>query len=356
MTDAVHFFIACPATDTAPTSFDGTIAGLIASYVSDPDSTYNTKLRHATKENYDSLMRRLSRDVGGCLVAHIRGKTLLKWHKHWRGGQDGKKIAIGHSLVGMLRTVATYGATLLESDECRALKVLLHDMRFPMPKPRVDRLTAPQVEAIRAKAHEMGFPSIALAQAFQFECTFRQKDCIGEIVPLTARELFTYPVGETEKWGGGITWAEIDRNMVLRHVTSKRQKLIEVDLKHAPMVRAELRIFLQSGYGRYLAGQPASSPIIIDEKTGLPYRSYDFRHRWRKIATAAGVPKHVKSMDTRAGAITEAIESGASLEDARKAATHSDLSMTAKYSRGDADAVAKTMKARAESRMRDKAA
>jgi hypothetical protein len=53
---------------------------------------------------------------------------------------------------------------------------------------------------------------------------------------------------------------------------------------------------------------------------------------WRKVATAAGVPKTVYNMDSRAGAISEATDAGAELEHVRHAATHSDISMTQRYS------------------------
>jgi hypothetical protein len=75
-------------------------------------------------------------------------------------------------------------------------------------------------------------------------------------------------------------------------------------------------------------------PIVISELTGRPWKQNNFRDHWRRIATAAGVPKGVWNMDSRAGGITETIEAtGGNLEAARKEADHSDLAMTARYSR-----------------------
>ena len=51
-------------------------------------------------------------------------------------------------------------------------------------------------------------------------------------------------------------------------------------------------------------------------------------------------------MDSRAGAITEATDSGAELEDIRHAATHGDIAMTQKYSRGGEAKTAKVMRLR----------
>lgn len=312
------------------------IAVLISCYKTDPDSPYK-KLRYATRTNYDGLMARIERDHGIVDVRDIRARSVKRWHEVWLGPDN--HVAMAHALVGMFRTLATYGATLLECQDCRALKVLLHDMRFEMCKPRGERLTAEQAIQVRAKAHELGMPSIALAQAFQFEAMLRQKDVIGEMVPLTEPGVNPVIFGDMQ-WHRGLRWSEIDAQMVLTHVTSKRQKEITVDLKLAPMVVEELRLLFASPAGASLAARSPNSPIIINELTGEPYRTHQYRRAWRTIARACGIPDDVKNMDSRAGAISEATDAGADLEHVRHAATHSDIGMTQKYSRGSADKVA----------------
>ena len=66
----------------------------------------------------------------------------------------------------------------------------------------------------------------------------------------------------------------------------------------------------------------------------------------REFIDKAGVPKNVKNMDSRAGGITEATDAGAELEHVRHAATHGDISMTQRYSRGSVEKVAEVMKRR----------
>lgn len=346
----------------APVSNNLSIAGLIAAYKSDPDSSYH-KLRHETRENYDSLLRRLERDHGAVDVQDVKARSLLRWHRNWTGGTEnsvGKKIAMGHALVAALRTIATFGATLLESPDCRALKILLHDMKFKMPKPRVTLMTLEQIVAVIAKANEMNQRSIAWAQAIQFECTFRQKDVIGKWVPLSEPvESDVVDEEDGTKWLRGIRWEEIDDDLVLHHITSKRQKLVEVPLAYAPLVIAEWSRIYPNLIERDERGEivkvnrhllPTRGPIVIHEKTGKAYVTHTFRRNWRIVATAAGIPKHIKEMDTRASAVTEAIESGAPLEDVRKTATHSNSSQTSHYSRGETKAIAKTMRTRAAGR------
>ena len=70
------------------------------------------------------------------------------------------------------------------------------------------------------KAHEESMSSVALAQAFQFDCQLRQKDVIGEWVPIDEAGVSDVIDGD-EKWLRGIRWEEIDLSMVLRHRASQ---------------------------------------------------------------------------------------------------------------------------------------
>ena len=326
-------------------TFDGTIRGLSRAYQTDPDSAYHTK-RYRTKLNYSDVLRRIEQEtwtaddgvrvIGEERLEDIKARTLLRWHEQWSAGG---KIAMGHGLMGMLRIIFGFGATILENEECDRLCGVMHKMRFKMPKHRTERMTAEQAIAIRSMARRMGLPSIALAQALQFEVMLRQKDVIGEWVPLNEPGVsdVTY---RDQKWLWGIRWSEIDDNLILRHVTSKKQKPIEFDLKLAPMVMEELA----------LMEREATGPVIVFEKTGLPYVTFQFRREWRPIADACGIPKTVRNMDSRAGGISEATDAGAELEHVRHAATHSDIGMTQRYSRGSVEKIAGVMRRRAEYR------
>jgi hypothetical protein len=75
-------------------------------------------------------------------------------------------------------------------------------------------LTAGQVVMIRREAHRQGWPSIARAQAFQFETMLRQKDVIGEWVPMSDPTPSTLCVNG-QKWVNGLTWEMIDGRALL---------------------------------------------------------------------------------------------------------------------------------------------
>lgn len=312
------------------------LSALISAYQSDPDSTY-TKLRYRTRLNNGYLCARIDREYGSTLLTDINARFLLRCHEGW---SVGGKIAMAHSLVAMLRTICSFGATILENAACERLCGVLHKMRFETTKPRVERLTADQATAIIAKAHELGMHALALAQGFQFVGTLRQMDAIGQWVPI-AEPGISDVTHDGQKWLRGIRWEEIDNNLILRHITSKRLKEIEIDLTLDPMMTGELR-----RHG--IVGR--TGPIIIHELTGLPYEAHRFRRDWRKVARLVGVPDAVFNMDSRSGAITEATDAGCDLEHVRHAATHSNISMTQRYSRGSAEKVAGVMKLRAAHR------
>jgi hypothetical protein len=321
--------------------YDGTIASLSRCYQTDKDSTFR-KNRYRTRKNYGILLKRIERDHGDELVANLKGRDMLRWHEDW--SESG--VPMAHSLVRMVRALFGFGMTLLECEHCTRMCAILSKQRFKMGKPRVDRLTADMAIAIRAEAHRVGMPAIALAQAFQFECMFRQKDIIGEWLPGSEPGVSDVLDG-TDKWLWGIRWSEIDANLKLVHVTSKRQKEIEIDLRLADMVLAELRLIYGFDPARDdRSALPASGPVIREGRTGLPYHDDQFRAQWRKLARAVGIPDTVRNQDSRAGAISEATDAGADLEHVRHAATHSDISQTQKYSRGSTDKAAGVLKLR----------
>jgi hypothetical protein len=313
-------------------TFDGTLDSLLKNYQKDADSPYR-ELRYKSRKSYDTIMGLIVRDYGTERLSELSGRAFKAWHRKWA---EGGKTSISHAKIGMLRILFGFGATILEDKECERLSGVLGQMRFPMAKPRTERLSAEQATAIRATAHELGRHSIALAQAFQFECMLRQKDVIGEWVPMEEPGL-SDTTHEGMKWLRGIRWEEIDGNLILRHTTSKRLKEVEWDLRGCPMVMEELAL---------LGVRPDSGPIVIYEKTKRPWSANEFRRYWRQCADAAGVPKSVRNMDSRAGAISEATDAGAELEHVRHAATHSNISMTQRYSRNQAEKIAGVQKQR----------
>jgi hypothetical protein len=325
--------------------FDGTLRSLMERYRHDPVSNF-AKLEFCTRRYYDRLMGQLERPHGDCLISEVKGRDVHEWHQQWTEG--GKKVSMGHALVGMLRTLVNFGDAMLDDTHCSRLATVLHKMRFENGRPRTVRITREQVIAI-CDAARTTLPMVALAQAIQFECTWRQKDVLGEWIPNSEPGVSEVLDGNM-KWLKGLRWEEIDADLVAHHVTSKRKKLSEPDLKLAPLVMAELeRMYInvpQCTLTRDML--PARGPVILDLRRGIPYYADDFREQWRKLATACGVPLNVQNRDARAGAISEAIAMGAEPAHVRDAATHSNLEQTYDYSRANRENTATVMALRAK--------
>ena len=128
----------------------------------------------------------------------------------------------------------------------------------------------------------------------------------------------------------------------------------EFDLRSYPMVIEELAqkfgAQIPDNANRIADGLPATGPVIVCEYTGAPWRTKPFQAKWRKIADAAGIPRDVQNRDSRAGALSEGANAGATIEDLRRYAGHSLSSTTATYVRTDLDVTRRVAKARVESR------
>jgi hypothetical protein len=182
---------------------------------------------------------------------------------------------------------------MLEDRECKRLLEILRESRFQSLGPRLVQLTAEHVRAIRTVARDhFGWPSIALAQALQFELMLSQKDVIGEWVPV-GEPGESDVVWDGQKWLRGLRWSNIDKNLILRHAIGSGGRAIEVDLKTAPMVLEELE-----ACGADTTDLPSRGPIVTCDINALPWSTAEFRRKWRIVAKKAGVPDAVKNRDS----------------------------------------------------------
>ena len=255
-----------------------TLKQLIALFCDETDSPFHN-LQYQVRVKHQRLLERISREHGNHDLHNIRARNLLAWHKSW---MSGGKTAMARALVSQLRVLFRFGATLLEDPECLRLLNTLREIRFPKNLPRKPRMTIDQVKAVRVKAHWRGWGSIALAQALQFTLMLRQKDVIGEWVPLTEPGTSDTKTERHGKWLRGLRWSQIDENMILRN----NHDGIEFDLR-APMVIEELALYSRTPVVRLTrAALPALGPMIVCEVTGYPYLTAEFRRNgksWRNL-------------------------------------------------------------------------
>lgn len=322
--------------------YDGTIGSLADLFAADADSPYQD-CKWNTQRLYDQGIKIIKATVGARAVRELVGADFQRWHRKWAEpaaeGKPPRRHRAKHTM-DVIRRVIAYGVTSGHRDCDRADRIL-SKLRFAAPPARKERMTLEHVLAIRAKAHELGLPSVALATAFQFDLAMRQKDVIGEWVPIKPGDTGGI-IFKGRRWAHGLTWADIGPDMMLRKTHVKTGFEVEYDLSLAPNVLAEL------------ARTPRGiGPIIVSETTGDPFRHTKYAETFRKVAAAADIPATVWSMDARAGAISEAYDAGASGTDVQKHAGHTNPQTSARYNRGSVEQTRRAMRARLEKRTKN---
>ncbi len=327
-----------------PRGYDGTIGSLCRLYQTGEHSPFK-RMKWNSEENEAKTLKIIEATVGARLVGRLLGPDFYRWHENWgepkRAGGPARPWRAQHA-INMVRKVIAYGLTL-GFEDCHRTNAILGKLRFSSPPPRKSKLTLNHVLAIRTAAHAMGLGSVALATVLQFELSLRQKDVIGEWEPAPLAEGGILYRGR--RWTTGLMWSSIDADGILRKTTSKRRVEVEHDVTLSSLILEEI------------ARIPANrriGPMIVSERTGVPYKHRTFTNTWRRVANAAGVPREVWNMDARSGAISELYDAGASPADAMKHAGHQDPRMSAQYNRGSLEQTRRAARQRLEKRMKNK--
>jgi hypothetical protein len=263
----------------------GTVATLAHHYRTDERSPYR-KVQYATREMYEKLIDQIVAEFGSERLPNLKRDRIQQLYDGWKAGGH---LVTAHQRATMLRQMVHFGDETMHDPACERLSVILHNMRFKVPKSQSVPMSAKQSEAFISKAHSMGLHSIALAQAFWFDCQLTQKDVIGEWVPLSEPGVSREPILGKTKWLRGLMWSAINEKRILRHTAFRTKAELEIDLNQTPQVKEELKRF---------TSLPSKGAIIRD-KTDRPYLANNFRRQWHGIADAAGIPKNVKNMKSR---------------------------------------------------------
>jgi hypothetical protein len=314
--------------------FDGTIGSAIKLWQSDPTSPYRN-IEASSRHPYDIYARMIVETVGARRIDAVDGRDLRRWHAEWSAPLDegGKpRIAAARMAVIVLKNALTFAASCRKPG-CAELRGILGNIRF------VGR-TAAEIVAARKAAHDLGHAPAALAYALQFEGAMRQWDVVGKWVPLADRKPSSVIDG-TSKWIGPM-WSQIDENMILHYTPTKTQftsgAAVTLDLSVMPMVVEELA---------KVPAEARRGPLILNPRTGLPYRNWYYGEVWRRVRKLTGIRKEVWNRDMRAAGVTEGRQAGASTDDLAKQAGHANKRTTARvYDRDRLEAARRVAKAR----------
>ncbi len=322
-------------------TFNGTIRAVINLWQIDKDSPYRL-IEASSRHPYDVYARMIVETVGERRVDAVDGRDLRRWHAEWSAPlEDGRKprLAAARMAVIVLKNALTFAATCRKPG-CTELREILSKIRFAGPRPRTEAPTAAEIVAARKAAHDIGHSAAALAYALQFEGAMRQWDVVGKWVPLADKKP-SLIIDGAKKWVGPM-WSQIDEHLILRYTPAKTQFTsgaeVVLDLSQLPMVLEELA---------KVPPETRRGSLIVNPRTGLPYRPWYFQDIWKKVRKITGIKKEVWNRDTRAGAVTEGRQAGALTDDLAKTAGHSDKRTTAKvYDRDRLEAARRVAAAR----------
>jgi hypothetical protein len=329
-------------------AFDGTVRAAVNLWQVDPDSPYHL-IEASSRHPYDVYARMIVETVGARRIDHIDGRDLRRWHAEWSAPEEegGRPmLAKARMTVIVLKNALSFAAGCRKPG-CADLRKILGEIRFAGPRPRMEAPTAAEIVAARKAAHDLGHPPAAFAYALQFEGKMRQWDVVGKWVPLTDKKPSSIIDG-TSKWIGPM-WSQIDENMILRYTPAKTQftsgATVTLDLSEMPMVVEELR---------KVPVEARRGPLIVNPRTGLPYRNWYFGDVWRRVRKATGIRSEVWNRDLRAAAVTEGSEAAAPTDDMAKQAGHANKRTTARvYDRDRLEAARRVARARIAHRGRN---
>ena len=291
------------------------------------------RVKFNTRKSYFHELRTIRDSIGPRLLSKIGATDFVRWHAGALN-DDGTGQRKAQGIIKRLRAIISFGV-VAEVAACQRLDQILSKMKFEIPKRRSQVLTYDMAVAIIAKAHELGRPSVALAQALQFETALRQANVVGLWAPHAEAGEGPFRTGKLT-WASGLRWEDIDDDLVLTLETTKTGATVTHALGEMPLVKAEIdRIPRDRRFG----------PVIINETTSAPYLPLVFSRNWRKVADAAGVPKEIWNRDSRAGAISEGDEAGADLNQLQRMAGHTASKMTQRYVRGKSVETSKAVSA-----------
>lgn len=325
-----------------PDSIAGTWAWLIDSYLHGAHSPIHD-LKPNTRENYVLQIKRWRNAIGHMKVGALDYAQIVLSKKAM--DEAGKSAAAVRRMFVVLRIVTNYGVAMRVPGAAEVSQTL-SNMRFKMSKARTVYATRAEVMAIVDEADARGLHDFALGILLQWWLGLRAVDVRGQWFEADPKaggiiRRSRLPRRKTTRWQDGLTWDMFEPDLSgFRKVISKTAHSHPAsqffDLSDLPEIRTRLRL---------LRGSGASGPVIRSSD-GLPYTREGWTNAFRRIRDALGIRKELRSMDIRAGAITEARDRGASLSDMRDTAGHASSDTTQRYIRGQDDARARVVRLR----------
>lgn len=326
-----------------------TWAWLIHRYQTDEFSPYS-EVKQNTRKGYDWTLEEWDKIIGHLDISAVRFEQIKTIERTMRN--KGRSNSYVSRLFNMLRMLTTYG-TAIECDAAVTVNAILRAIKFKTAAPRDVAPTSDQVQAVIARADDMGLHDFAAGLLLQWTFALRPVDVRGQWFDADERDggiirkVWVKRGGRSyekvTRWQDGLTWDMVSADLrtiaktVSKTAESTRTKL-HLDLSPAPDLRQRLAS---------LSGRDRTGPVILSDD-GLPYTTAAWGLTFRRIRDDLGLPSDIQVMDLRAGAITEARDLGAPVESLRDFAGHKTTNTTQRYMRSQNQAAARVVQLRSQ--------
>jgi hypothetical protein len=332
--------------DETPDRQAGTWAWLIDTYLHGEYSPIHG-VKPNTREGYQRQLSRWRKAIGHMKIGALDYTQIMKAKKAME--DNGHSAAAVRRMFVTLRIVANHGVAL-RAQGAAEVAGTLSNIRFPGSASRSVYPTRAEVMAIVDEADSRGLHAFALGILLQWWLGLRAVDVRGQwfeaddasgIIRKTWVKRRNKSYERVTRWQDGLTWDMIEPDLSgFRKVVSKTARSHPepqfFDLTDLPEIQSRLRLL---GHG------DKSGPVILSSD-GLPYTREGWTNAFRRIRKHLGLRQELRSMDIRAGAITEARDRGASIADMRDTAGHANAATTQRYIRGEDEARSRVVKLR----------
>lgn len=308
----------------------GTWGWIITKFKSDEISPIHD-VKANTRASYMEEVGYWQATIADAKVAATDFATLRRWKKAME--DKGRSPAFIKRKFTHLRIVASYGLAVdppMFRDVCSVLES--GALKLRAPKPRTTAPTSDQIMAIISAADAAGNTAFALGLSLQWWLTLRAVDVRGQWLD----------TGRERRWADGLTWDMIDLHAgTITKMISKTERHDDFEMvwELAPLPDLWARLSV-------IPKDQRVGPVLKKDN-GNPFEVRQYRDLFRRFAAKAGVPPQVLLMDTRAGAINDALRSGAGKLDLQHAANHKSFDTTERYIRSRDEGANKVIALRA---------
>lgn len=308
-----------------------TIKWLIGRYMTDEGSEYHG-VKANTRRDYAHQLAYWEDAIGAAKITDLTFEEIRGVEAAMK--RKGRSLDFIHRKFTMLRAIIKHGV-LIRADGARDVRETLSLITFKMPPKREVVATRTQVLRVVVKARQAGYLHFAAGQLLGCEMALRDVDVRGQWLPAEGQGGIVH---NGRRWQDGLTWEMFEPDLsgftkVISKTEDSQPEPIFFPLGNLPRLKALLAA---------LTPEKRAGPVILSS-TGLPYDKRTWASLWRRFAREGRVPDHVRSMDKRAGAISEADGKGASREKLSQAAQHTQIATTGRYVRNRSQAVAEVI-------------